>query len=140
MSKLKRQRGSTLIEILIALAVMGATSGAVFLDSVSTVLLGTGQVEEGTSISESIANSQVEYIWNLPYNEDDSYPVISTPPGYAVEIEVTDISPADNPESLQEIEITVLQDGKAVYSLDSYKVRYQKPETFKVVSLGFSNQ
>ena len=133
----KRQRGSTLIEILIALAVMGATSGAVFLDSVSMVLTGANQVEEST-IAESIANTQMEYIWNLPYNENEYYPTVNTPPGYDTEVAITDLSASNNPESLQKVVITITQDGQTLYALESYKIRNQKPEALEAIRLNFA--
>jgi len=117
-----KQRGSGFIDVLVAMAIMGAI-GVVFLSAISSGLLGAAKVEE-RSTAESLVRTQIEYIKSLPYDDSNYYPVTSSSPvGYTPLIEVTDISPPEYPDTLQKVVVKVYRDGRPILSVENYKVK-----------------
>ncbi len=115
------QRGSILIESLIAVAIMG-TIAVGFLGAITTGLLGAGIIEEH-HVAENLARTQLEDIKSQPYDISNQYPVtVSPPPGYTVLIDVIDLSPVDYPDSLQKTAVTVYRDERTVLTVETLKV------------------
>ena len=116
-----RERGSSLIEILVALTIFGTIS-VVFLSAISSGLLSAGKVEERFT-AENLVPTQIEDIKSLPYEATNYYPMtVSPPPGYTTLIDVTDEAPLEYPSTLQKVCVTISREGRTLFSLETYKV------------------
>ncbi len=149
MTKIKKllagkSRGFGLIEALIAMAILGAISGA-FLNSLSTAYKADAIADERTS-AESLARSEFEYIKDSPYEAYGfSYEIPVPPgtappwdaahidlagtyPGYSVEITGQQLIPATHtPYSgpdmgVQQITVEVYYQDELVLSSSTYKI------------------
>jgi type II secretory pathway pseudopilin PulG len=124
------QLGLTLIETLIALAILAAVGG-VFLAGMTTssraVIIGQEQVT-----GESLAKSQMEAIKLWAYDDDNNPPTYEAakltdiPVGYTINIaaERLEANPNNDPaedDGLQKITITITRGEKTVFTLEGYK-------------------
>ena len=139
------QRGFTLIEILVAVAILAAIGGA-FIAAMTTAQKGVGTLDEKTQ-AKALAHSQLEQIKGAPYPVEepfygnDVYPVtVDLPPQYSMSINVTTptkIGTADNYTSLEELlggDVTTIQEitvsiyrtgNRPVFSLSCYKSKVE---------------
>ena len=124
----KRQDGMTLLETLVALAIMGAVA--------VTFLTGLAMSSKAAMIShervaaESLAQSQTEYIKMLAYDATDNPPEyeidpsLMIPAGYSVQVsaERVDIDPDNSgDDGLQKITVSISRDGRSLFTVISYK-------------------
>jgi len=115
-----RQQGSSLIEVIVALAIFGAIA-LVFLSAISTELLNADKVDE-RAVAANLVQNQIEAIRSQPYSYDNLYPVTSSlPPGYTVTINVADVSPVEYTDSLQKVVVSVYRGERAVLKFETYK-------------------
>jgi len=114
------ERGMTLVETLVALAIFGLVAG-VFLAGLY-VSSKSVMVSQERVAAESLAKSQMESIKALDY--DTSYsPTVppDLPQGYAIGIAVEPVDGIPT-EQLQKITVTVTRNGDGVFTLVDYKV------------------
>ncbi|MFC1973816.1 prepilin-type N-terminal cleavage/methylation domain-containing protein [Chloroflexota bacterium] len=117
---LKRQRGSSLLEVLVATAILGVIS-TVFLTTISSGLMASASIEKH-SVAENLIQTQIADIRNMSYSIVDHYPVTVSPcNGCITTVDVSDISPAENPGTLQKVVIEVCFDGRTVMAIETFK-------------------
>ncbi len=76
-------------------------------------------------VARSLIRTQLEEIKNQPYNTINQYPVtVSAPSEYTVQIDVTDLSPPDYPDSLQKVAVTVSRVGKRIINVETLKAKF----------------
>jgi len=130
----RSQRGFSLIEILVGLAILTAV-GVAFLNGLFTTSKAI-MVSQESTITESLARSQMEYIKTQDYIPDAdynpsglaySYHLVDVPAnlaGYSVEIDrpVVIISKAEAEFELQSITVVVKRGGEKAFTLSAYRV------------------
>ncbi len=117
---MNRQKGTTILEVLVALGLLGMIAGA-FLTAISSDLCRAGLVDQRFT-AENLARTQVEYIKSLPYDDAGYYPLIDPiPPYYEITVDGIDVSPPDYLNSLQKVIVTVLRNDGAVLTVANYK-------------------
>jgi len=128
---MKGEKGFTLIEVLVALAVLGVI-GAAFLGSLATSSNVIFIVDEKAT-AESLARSQMEYTKKQDYdatNNPPQYeidPDLDIPAGYEINVTAERLDPngngTENDDGIQKITITVDHlEKQQVIVLEDYKV------------------
>ena len=117
---MKNQRGFTLVEVLVSVAILGFTS-VYFLSGLSNASRG-GSIIDERETANNLAESQMEYV------KDHAYAASYVPSpelsngyaGYSANISVSTIPARDG--NIQKITVIVKHQGKEVARLESYKV------------------
>ena len=126
---MKNEKGFSLIEVLIAIALLGIIAVA-FLGGLATASKALVIADERTT-AESLARSQMEYVKNQDYdatNNPPQYSLLSNIPGnYTITIIPERLDPngdgTGNDYGIQKITVTVDHQSKLeVIILDGYKV------------------
>ena len=139
---MEREKGFSLIEVIIAIALLGIIAVA-FLGALATGSKAIFIADERAT-AESLARSQMEYVKNLPYddirNPPEYTPLLDIPEGYSIEIaaeyfdadgdgtlevDVTTTEVREDDEGIQKITVTVIHNynnNKEVIKLEGYKV------------------
>jgi len=110
------QRGSSLIEVVVALALLGAI-GVAFLSALTTVFDARSISNEHTAGS-ILATSQMDSIRQQPYAS--SYDPVPVPPEYAEYTTEINIDNLFN-GSIQKITVTTKHHNKDITTLECYK-------------------
>jgi prepilin-type N-terminal cleavage/methylation domain-containing protein len=127
------QKGFTLIEVLVAMAIMGILAVAVpcALSTASRTIV----ISNEQTLAESLARSQVDSILNQNYDKTNNPPVYSTvpnlPAGYSIATPLAArMDPkgdgTGNDDGLQQITVVVKHGTKTVYTLVDYKVNLKQ--------------
>lgn len=109
----QRLQGQTLIEIIVALALVALTVPAIFA-ALSGVIRGVDNLTDH-QVRLELARSQLEYIYSQPYREDGDYPLIAVPAGYSIRLETAKIASYKYPDGRKSGEvqrITVVVSGR----------------------------
>jgi type II secretory pathway pseudopilin PulG len=120
----RRERGTTLIETAVALAILGAIA-VTFLSGLATTTKAVGLTDEQTT-AESLAQSQMEWVKNASYSYNATgYSPASIPGGkdyinYSAIIAAESLHDPD--DGIQKITVTVKRSDKEVIKLEGYKV------------------
>jgi len=120
----RREQGTTLIETVVALAVLGAIA-VTFLSGLATTTKAVGLTDEQTT-AESLAQSQMEWVKNAGYSYNATgYSPASIPGGkdyinYSAIIAAESLHDPD--DGIQKITVTVKRSDKEVIKLEGYKV------------------
>jgi len=121
--KMNSEKGSSLIETIIALALLGIIVVA-FLSGLGTATKAV-VINSEQATAESLVRSEIEYVKKYPYQYDTSeYPVapaLTIPEGWNVPPPVVESVHA-NDDGIQKITVTAERNGEAVLSLVTYKV------------------
>lgn len=124
------EKGFSLLEVLIALALSGilgmAVPGALSTANRTTI------ISNEHTISESLARSQMDYVQNQTYDKTNNPPVYSVvsnlPTGYSITQTVARLNPRGdstaNDDGLQKITVTVKHNEKIVFTLVDFKVDF----------------
>jgi prepilin-type N-terminal cleavage/methylation domain-containing protein len=113
------ERGVTLVESLVAIAILG---GAI-LTLVLTMSGGALAVQENDeqAVAQGLARTQLEYVKSCAYDAGAStYPAVSAPEGYAVTVNVAAVPGGDG--DIQKITANVLRGGEVIMTVEDYKV------------------
>ncbi len=122
------QQGMTLLETLVALAIMGAVA-VTFLTALAMTSQAAIISQERVS-AESLAQSQTEYVKTLAYDDTnnppqyDVDPALEIPAGYSVQVnaERIDIDPdSSGDDGLQKITVAISREGTLLFTVVSYK-------------------
>jgi len=125
------ERGVALIEVLVALAILGIVAAAI-LGGMATASKAAALADERTTV-QSLAISQMECVKSSTYIDfsdpgHGDYELIDTPENYSVEVATVPIDPDTGqalPEGqdlgLQKIVVTAGHYGESVLTLESYK-------------------
>ena len=113
------QNGLGLVETLVAVALL-ATSVVAFVVALSAGSMAVGEQDKET-VAQRLAQTQVEYTKNYPYNPGAStYPAVAAPAGYTVSVGVRSIPGTDT--NIQKITVTILRDYTNIFMVSDYKV------------------
>jgi prepilin-type N-terminal cleavage/methylation domain-containing protein len=114
---MKHEKGSTLIEVLVALALLGIISAS-FLGATATTSTSRVTSEERSS-SKILAESIMDEVKKQPYYATYNVTVPEDYAGYLVEVSVNET----DKYNLQKIVVSVDHHGHSVLDLEGYKVK-----------------
>ncbi len=114
----KDNKGSSLIEVLVALALFSAI-GVTFLVSLGTVSTVTRSTDERET-AKNLAETQLEYIKNQPFAA--SYSPAGVTGEYAGYIAAVDAAWLQD-TNIQKITVVISRNARTLMTLEGYKVR-----------------
>ena len=121
---IKSEKGIGLIEVLIALSILGLIAAA-FLSGLATASKALLIADERTT-AESLARSQLEYVKGIYYvDEATSYPKEPLPQEHiddGFEVTITALPLDDPDQGIQKITVTVERFNEVKITLEDYKV------------------
>jgi prepilin-type N-terminal cleavage/methylation domain-containing protein len=132
MNLIQSQKGQGLIEVLLAIAILGVVAVS-FLTALATASKAIIVADERTT-AESLARSEMEYIKNSPYDDTNNPPQYSLDPDITIPDSYTPkpvimavrLDPegngTGNDDGIQQITVEVYHQGNLILSTTDYKV------------------
>lgn len=131
---LREEKGFSLVEVLVALAIIGLVAVAFLL--ALTTAANANRIADTRTTAESLARSQLEEIKQQPYIDYSelghseyltlSSPDYIVPDGYDVSFAITLLDPdgdgISDDDGLQHVLVTVEKNGSEIITLEGYKV------------------
>jgi prepilin-type N-terminal cleavage/methylation domain-containing protein len=118
-NRLADQRGTTLVELLMALTIVGLVAAS-FVPGLALGSTAAGRASQ-EAVAQALARRQTEYVKSFTYNAAaTTYAKIPAPADYAVTVTVDSVSGVDT--NLQQITVAVAYKGATVVTVESYKV------------------
>jgi prepilin-type N-terminal cleavage/methylation domain-containing protein len=115
---MKNEKGSTLIEVVIAIGVLGIIAAG-FLPALSGASKAIITADERTT-AESLARTQMEFVRNQAYSASGNYTKATMPTGYDATISVAAVSDNGTPRTgIQKIVVIISHLGKAILTTDN---------------------
>ena len=114
---MKNEKGFTLIEVLVALALLGII-GVAFLSALATASMGL-MITDERETANNLAESQMEYVKDQDYAY--SYAPAPIPDEYATYSATIDAESLED-GNIQKITVTINHQEKEVLTLEGYKV------------------
>ena len=137
MKRLNRQHGVSLLETMVAVGILGV-AGVALLLGMSTAFR-TQDISREQVQGENLARSQLEYIREVPYDEDGPYainPDVFIPSDYSITVTTNDYcdglgpdgvpggdSDCYEPADIQKNTVKVFRAGKGLIVLEDLKTR-----------------
>ena len=131
MKRLGNQKGTSLVEVLLALAILGAIVVSLFI-ALNVSHRTTFSVNRQTT-AESLTRAELEYVKSCDYddiNNPPDYgvdPTLDIPTNYFIDVTAERLDPegdgTGNDDGIQKITVKVYYDGELVVTTESYKVR-----------------
>ena len=121
---IKKERGFSLVEMLVAMAILGIISVG-FLSALSISSKAATSIDN-MDTGRAIAQSQMEYVKTQAFQSSGTYAIntglMATYPGYTVSIPQAS-AVAQRDAFIQKIVVIVSHAGKEVARLEDYKVK-----------------
>ncbi len=112
---MKSQKGMALLEVIVSLALLGII-GVLFLQGAMNSTHARVQADERAS-AKILAESVIDSVKKMDYAPDYAVAVPAAYPGYTADISVAYLSNA-----LQKITVVIAHQGRAILTLENYKV------------------
>lgn len=121
--QMKSESGSSLMETLVALAIVGIVA-VIFLSAITTTTK-ANSIGDKKATAESLVFGEIEYVKNCEYQYDASdYPVdpaLTIPEGWVVPLPVVELVHVTD-DGIQKVTVTAQYNGEPVLSVGVYKV------------------
>lgn len=138
---MKREHGMTLLEVLVALGILGLVAGG-FLAAL-TISSRANIVSQEHTTAESLARTQMEYLKGCAYIDysepgHPEYAEVAAPESYAINIAVAPIEPdPEDPgflepldegedKEVQKITIEVYHQGRLILDIETFKAQLEE--------------
>ena len=122
LSKLKAlqdERGLTLVESLVTIAIVGVALVA-FAVALSTGALAVRESDQEVT-AQSLARTQLEYIKGYSYDPGaTTYPTVNTTGDYSISVAVVPVPGTD--ANIQKVTANISRDGQVLLTVENYKV------------------
>ncbi len=108
-----------MVDTLVGVFIMGVFV-VTLLGAISAGFVGLN-VAQDAAVSESLTRSQLEHVKVLPYLSGGGYTTVAAPTGYSISV-TTGAVPAADPNTIQQVTVTILKGAQAVRVTNDFKV------------------